>query len=59
MENSVTIRGTPDFVAFMAAEVRKLRAYNIEFDTGASKDPKRLGKYVRYIKYRLLPGEDK
>ena len=54
-ENSVTIRGSPEFVAFMAAEVKKLRSYNIEFDTGASRDQKRPGQCVWYIRYRTLP----
>jgi len=57
--NAVTIRGSVQFIVFMSERLLNLHPGSIVEDTGLIEDRKNSNDYVRVVRYRELPGEDR
>jgi len=57
--NAVTIRGSVQFIVFMSERLLNLHPDSIVEDTGLIEDKKNSNDYVRVVRYRELPGDDR
>jgi hypothetical protein len=57
--NAVTIKGSLSFIVFMSERLLSLRPASIIEDTGLIEDKKNPNDYVRVVRWRELPGEDR